>query len=125
MIKAFAEADTGLSANGDDANPGELRVTNKFYVLTAARHREESWGSESKGYNYFPKWLTEGIGTSGSLPADRYYGNYNGVVTLNELFNYISSVGDNSRMKSASDGKYYYQHVQCYPKGSSYEMFKR
>ena len=131
VIEAFSKADTGVAIPGDSheavkgavsANTGELRVENKFYVLTASRYQEYSWGSEQDKYNYFTKWLTDGIGTSGSMPADTN-GDGNGTTTLNELFNYISKVGDNYGFRS--DGRYYYQHVQVYPKDSGFGLFRR
>ena len=70
-------------------------------------------------YNYFTMWLTEGIGTSGDMPADT---DGNGKTTLNELYQYISDVGDNYPFR---DGGVYYQHVQVYPANSSYVLFRR
>ena len=128
-IDAFAAVDTGIVegdwsnavAKGESlANTGEFRVKNKFYVLAAARYQELSWGTEDGPYNYFTKWLTNGVGTSGRMPADS---NKNGKLTLKELFKYISKVGDNYGFYS--DGRYYYQHVQAYPKSSSFDLFKR
>ena len=125
LIDAFAAYDETVrpAADGPVANTGELRVANKFYVLTASRYQEYSWGTESGPYNYFTKWLTEGVGTSGTLPADQSYGNQDGVVSLEELFSYISAVGDNHDFY---DGySIYYQHVQRYPQGSDYGLFRR
>lgn len=102
------------------ANTGELRVKNKFYVLAAARYHESSFGTEQGPYNYFTKWLTEGVGTSGRMPADT---NKDGYATLKELFKYVSKVGDNYAFET-SDGVYY-QHVQIYPKNSTFKVFKR
>lgn len=122
VIRAFSKADPGVPAAGDGilANTGELRVENKFYVLAAARYLELSWGTETGPYNFFTRWLTNGIGTYGSMPADA---NGNGVATLHELFSYISAVGDNYQFEN--EGRIYYQHVQVYPKNSGYELFKR
>ena len=125
LIDAFAELDetVGPAATGPVANTGELRVANKFYVLTASRYQEYSWGTEYGLYNYFTKWLTDGVGTSGSIPADQSYGNQDGIVSLEELFLYISAVGDNYDF---DDGySIYNQHVQRYPQGSDYRLFKR
>ena len=128
-IEAFADADPGLivdaqgnayEMDGPLPNVGDLRVDNKFYVLTASRYLEMSWGTEQGPYNYFTKWLTDGVGTYGHMQADT---DYDGAVTLKEMFNYISEVGDNH---SFYDGTgYYYQHVQAYPKNSTYKLFKR
>ena len=111
----FCEGSPANDANGT----GAMRQS-RFYVLAASRHHELSWGSESKGYNYFTKWLTEGVGTSGNMPADT---NNDGVVTLTELFNYIKQYNTYG-IKSSDDGKIYYQHVQRYPVGSQYPLFR-
>ncbi len=137
-ISAFANADTGVrvwhdaSDFGDiRANTGEFRVENKFYVLTASRYQELSWGKEVEdpyyAYNYFTRWLTQGIGTSestqtdGSMPADA---NNNGQATLDELYQYISDVGDDYPFRPAGGGVYY-QHVQVYPTKSNFVLFCR
>ena len=131
-IRAFANADTGVrvrvdaSDSGDTrSNTGEFRVDNKFYVLTASDYNELSWGNEmndaDRSYNYFTLWLYEGIGVSGSMPADA---NNNGQTTLNELYRYISDVGDDFPFRPA-DGGVYYQHVQVYPAKSNFVLFCR
>ena len=120
-IEAFARADAEEAPrSGDSANGTGAMRQSRFYVLAASRHHELSWGSESKGYNYFTKWLTEGVGTSGNMPADT---NNDGVVTLTELFNYIKQYNTYG-IKSSDDGKIYYQHVQRYPVGSQYPLFR-
>ena len=120
VIEAFARADGAAI----QANTGEFRVRNKFYVLTASRYQELSWGWESgnpeTSYNYFTLWLTQGIGTSGHMLADV---NKDGKATLNELYNYIANVGDNYPFRSS--GQVYYQHVQVYPANSGYVLFRR
>lgn len=122
-IRVFSNADTGVEASLR-ANTGEFRVENKFYVLTASRYQELSWGWEAqdayRSFNYFTLWLTQGIGTSGSMPADT---NNNGQTTLNELYRYISSVGDNTPFDNKSG--VYYQHVQVYPANSDFVLFCR
>ena len=129
VIRAFSEADPGIrvrvpgrtnTKGAPTPNTGELRVENKFYVLTASRYLEESWGTEKGPYNYFTKWLTDGIGTSGSMAADA---NANGEATLSELFNYVAKRGNDYPFEY--DGKTYYQHVQVYPKDSDYGLFRR
>ena len=131
-IRAFANADTGVrvrygaSDSGDArANTGEFRVENKFYVLTASRYQELSWGNEvedaDRAYNYFTRWLVQGIGVSGAMPADA---NNNGQTTLNELYRYISDIGDEFPF-TPSSGEVYYQHVQVYPNDSDYVLFCR
>ena len=125
MIDAFAALDTSTEAIR--SNTGELRVSDKFYVLTAAALQQESWGYEyndpDTSYNLFTKWLTEGVGTGGAIPADSVYGNRDGIVTLEELYSYISAVGDNYGIYSS--GYTYYQTVKRYPEGSNYRLFRR
>ena len=122
-IRVFSNADTGVETSLR-ANTGEFRVENKFYVLTAARYQELSWGMEYhdayRSYNYFTLWLTQGIGTTGSMPADT---NNNGQTTLDELYRYISSVGDDYPISDKSG--VYYQHVQVYPAKSNFVLFCR
>ena len=129
VIRAFSEADPGIrvrvpgrtnTKGAPTPNTGELRVENKFYVLTASRYLEESWGTEKGPYNYFTKWLTDGIGTSGSMAADA---DANGEATLSELFNYVAKRGNDYPFEY--DGGIYYQHVQVYPKDSDYGLFRR
>jgi len=138
VVRAFSAADTGVKeaveaagtgSGGVQSNTLELRVSNKFYVLTASRYRELSWGWEAgtaeDSYNYFTLWLTGGIGitrkddgsgfnVSSSMPADT---NNNGQTTLDELYRYISDVGDNYSLNGN------YQHVQVYPANSKYVLF--
>jgi hypothetical protein len=129
VIRAFSGADPGivvtLQPNDVQANTGEFRVDNKFYVLTASSYQELSWGMESgkseTSYNYFTMWLTQGIGTSGAMPADA---NSNNQTTLDELYRYISDIGDDYPFRPA-DGGVYYQHVQVYPTDSNYVLFCR
>lgn len=120
VIEAFSNVDSAAFR----ANTGEFRVRSKFYVLTASRYQELSWGWESgdpeTSYNYFTLWLTEGIGTIGAMPADA---NRNGQTTLNELYQYISEVGDDYPFRS--NNEVYYQHVQVYPANSGYVLFCR
>ena len=44
-------------------------------------------------------------------------------MTLRELFSYIKSVGDEDLMGYDSAGNPLYQHVQVYPKNSTYPLF--
>jgi hypothetical protein len=93
---------------------GELRQEGKFYVLTAARYHERSWGMESERMNYFGKFLSEGITkTNGKMPAD---GNKDGKVTQNELFHYIKN-------REEDDEHFINQNVQTYPLDSDYVLF--
>ena len=129
IARAFAEADPGVaervSVPEDDdarifAKTGELRVTNKFYVLCSAAYNEESWAYANG--SFFTDWVAEGVGKSGSMPADtKYGGNSNGKVDLYELYKYVSSVGDDHKFPYG--GKINYQHVQVYPSDTRFEMF--
>ena len=132
VVKAFSKADpgievksvrSGIDSDGIQSNTGELRVENKFYVLTACDYREVSWGMEGEegAFNFFTLWLTQGICNSGYMPADT---NYDGQTTLNELYAYISKVGDNYAFPSGRF-KVEYQHVQVYPSNSNYVLFIR
>ncbi|MBR4235549.1 MAG: Ig-like domain-containing protein [Clostridia bacterium] len=131
IIGAFSSADTTLTlgeelifdAEGNalrsEANTGEFRQS-KFYVLAASRYQELSWGTEGGPYNYFTKYLTQGVGTSGSMPADT---NSNGETTLHELFTYIKNNCD--PLSFTYYGETVHQHVQVYPKNSSFVLFKK
>ncbi len=133
-ISAFSSLDTGVvekpyieyDKNGveieDSSNTGEFRKS-KFYVLTASRYLQLSWGTEQGPYNFFTYDLTNGVGTSGNMPADVNYGNSDGYVTLNELFQYIKTIGD--ARSYSYQGSTVHQNVQVYPTGSSYQLFKR
>ena len=103
VIRAFAEADTV-------SNTGEFR-DGKFYVLTAAAHQESSWGYEGpySYYNIFPYYFAKGANTG--KPADA---NKDGVITLQEMFNYTYTQSLNEVD----------QHAQVYPTNSSYPLFK-
>ncbi|MBR2572081.1 MAG: Ig-like domain-containing protein [Clostridia bacterium] len=126
VIKAFSEADPGIVEFVGEpgqiiSKTGEMRISNKFYVLTASAYLELSYGWEGEtSNNFFTKWLTDGIGTSGNMPADT---NTNGQTTLHELYSYISRVGDDYPVFTSSGVGY--QHVQVYPANSSFVLFCR
>ena len=109
--------------SGSDAtlqfNLGDF-CTSKFYVLTASRHQELSWGSESRRCNVFTEALAEGV--MNTMPADTETGNGDSVVNLHELFLYIKT---NATGPYVVSGVTYYQHVQEYPKNSTYTLFKK
>lgn len=124
IMSAFSSADPGLSvyqskevdtkktgktAGAPRSNASRFQ-TSKFVVLTAAAYREMSYmyGGDTK--NLFPYWLVQGVGTSGSMPADA---NKDGKLTLNELYKYVYK-------KTA-----YKQTPQVYPKNSDYVLFLR
>lgn len=94
---------------------------NKFYVITASKFQQTAWATVDE-YSYFIKWLTDGVGQSGSMKADtQYAGNKDERVTLHELYTYISKVGDN--YPHHVDGKTFYQTVQVYPSHSDFTLF--
>ena len=112
VISAFAEAEASLA----DPNTGEFRNP-KFYVLTAAAHQEESWGSEENLSTCFARHIIGGI--TGDKPADD---DDNGTITLNELYEYLyeKCLGPHGPTGDVT----HYQHVQVYPENSSYQLFK-
>ena len=131
--KAFARVDpgivvskegtTGENQNGLRTNTGELMVTNKFYVLAASAYQEQSYGmeiGEDSSYNFFTKWLLDGVGTSIDMPADV---DANRRITLHELYSYISEVGDDNCLGYDDIWGALYQHVQVYPSKSKFVLF--
>jgi len=124
-VSAFSSADPGVTVRRTvssetavrDRSTGDLRLP-KFYVLAASRHREKSYGWESpqESYNFFTKWLIEGIGRKDSSPADT---DGNNTLSLHELFSYIKKYDS-----ITYNDKIYYQHVQCYPENSSSGLLK-
>lgn len=117
-IQAFADADEPVN-DGTVANGGPFRQS-KFYVLTASKHDEESWGwetyddSPTDSYNYMTYYMRKGV--TGSKPADA---NKNKKITLKELYNY-------TRKKCLKEAKPFgeTQHVMVYPANSSFVIFK-
>lgn len=116
VIRAFADADEGVEEVS--AQTGELRVTNKFYVLTSSAHKETTWGYNETG-GIFVTGVLEGIGLSGSMPADS---NADGFTTLNELYRYAYDYVLNDPYLQSYQ---IIQRVQVYPTNSSYKLFKR
>ena len=122
-IQVFEETDPGLTnetaAAGKKGNgTGSMRQENKFYVLAASRHQEQSYGYQNNAkvsvvMNFFTLWLIRGIGETGASPAD--VSPANGILTLRELFGYINKYGKVNGEKK--------QHVQCYPQNSDFECF--
>lgn len=117
VVDAFAAQDSAVMASG--TGKGAFVVSNKFYVLTSTAYLETGWSS-SNNYSYFTKWLTDGIGTSGSMPADA---DSNALTTLKELYGYVRKQA--SEKVFEYDGEQYQQHVQVYPSGSSFGLFLR
>ena len=118
-VSAFEKADSGVKSNWADKvlsnSTGDLRLP-KFYVLAASRHHELSWGNSEE--NYFTRWLIQGVGKKGRSPADT---SNDGILTLTELFNYIKKFDS---YPFEYEGQTYYQHVQRYPAGSKYRVFR-
>ena len=125
-VAVFSKADPGLTEpDGTEEglrkdSTGDMKV-GKFYVLAAAAHHEMSYGWEAgdASFNFFTKWLTDGIGRKGSSPADR---NGDEKLTLQELYSYIKNVGDDyisSHFEGNPD-----QHVQCWPANSSVALLR-
>ena len=119
VVSAFAANDTAVPSAGGGvaANIGEF-CQSKFYVLTAAKHMESSWGQEGGSqrysYNYFPYYIAKGA--VGPADADS-----NGRVTLDELYNYVYK----NALGPYNDGHdNYYQHARVYPENSDYVLFK-
>jgi hypothetical protein len=114
VVSAFAAADEVLPSDGEDAaNIGEFRKS-KFYVLTAAKHQESSWGSEYYRYNFFTYYLSKGGKGAADSNKDRK-------ITLKELYKYVSK---NAKGPYYDGYGYYYQHARVYPSNSSYVLFK-
>ena len=110
LTAAAMQAFSAYESSGDgqdevEACTGEFRRSGKFYVLTASRYHEMSWGLESGKYNYFIRFLTEGISAADGMPADA---NADGKVTQHELFLYIKA-----REEDKED--FICQNVQEYP----------
>ena len=101
-----------LRAN-DTTTSGNLFLTEKFIVMTAAAYRQMSYMYGGDVQNLFPAFLTRGVGTSGIMPADKECGNNDGKLTVNELYQYVYK---KTRYK---------QTPQVYPKNSSYVLFLR
>ena len=106
----------GLRAGEDLAlDVGELRLPD-FQVMTAARYRFVSWGSETDDLNYFTEYLCRGVfNPEGGMPADL---NDDGLLTQHELFTYIKGCMDDP--ETGHD-----QEIQAYPVQSDYVLFMR
>ena len=118
VVNAFQSEDKGVVVPSMDE--GAFVLKNKFYVLTSAGYQEACWTNNGK-YSYFTKWLTEGIGTKGRMPADT---NKNKQTTLKELYKYIKKRSEKEKITDKKGTKYQ-QHVQVYPAGSGFELFYR
>ena len=121
VIKTFARADEHIN-DGTVGNGGPFRK-NKFYVLTASKHDETSWGweryddSASGSYNFMTYYMREGV--SGKKPADS---NKNKKITLAELRSYVSKKC--AKACRTTRGVTSIQHVQAYPANSGFVVFR-
>ena len=121
VIRAFAEADECVN-DGAAGNGGPFRE-NKFYVLTASKHDEVSWGweryddSASGSYNFITYFMREGA--TGKKPADA---NKNKKITLAELQSYVSKKC--AKACRTTRGVTSIQHVQAYPAKSGFVIFR-
>lgn len=134
VIEAFAAADEQIEWENDDLlieepvtgetmvtalsdnTPmnGELCVSNKFYVITAARGTEYSWTNSANGA-YLLQWMNSGL-----YNADT---NGNKAVTLAEMGNYLEKKGKNTWITD-KDNKKHRMIPQVYPANSSFVLFK-
>ena len=109
LAEAFTVGETNAFDRGEFRQP-------KFYVLTAARYHEMSWGTEVSRYNFFPKFICDGAtvdAATGRMPADA---NGDGKLTQHELFLYIKA-------REEDPAYFIYQNVQEYPLNSDYVLF--
>ena len=113
---AIYNADNALSfSDAATYDIRELRLPD-FHVMTAARYRYVSWGSEVDGYTYFTKYLCDGmLGPDGSMPADI---NGDGLLTQHELFLYV-------KLREEDPETGVDQNVQAYPFESDYVLFRQ
>ena len=112
VIQAFAAADEGLWEISEET--GELRRSNKFYVITASAYQESSYSDHTNG-DFLSQAIKYALLNEGEyLPADT---NNDGVVTQHELYTYaydwLIDVLDDE------------QHAQVYPTNSSYQLFTK
>ena len=117
-VAAFSNLDNSFRAKYN-----ELRISNKFYVITAAAMHQQSWDVMSGGIKggALTRGLVKGAGynfssfqMSGSLPADK---NYDNSISLEEAWKYAQSV-----VNSLATEK---QDVQRYPKNSSFCLWRK
>ena len=119
VIQAFSAADEYVN-DGAASNGGPFRK-NKFYVLTASKHNETSWGwesyddSASKSYNFMSFYMRAGV--TGKKPADT---NHNKKITLKELYTYTRKQCISKCKREGLPA----QHVMVYPSNSSFVIFK-
>ena len=129
-VRAFERADEPVVLEEEmvsNQGVGAMRVKNKFYVLTAAKRFEESWGVEfwrgSKhwGDTVFTRFFIQGVGSKkNGSPADR--SPKNKIITLKEMYNYLRKFIKVTDYR-LSEPFTSIQHYRVYPENSSFEMF--
>ncbi len=117
VVSAFSDADPGLTvwqaAGGTAEKTDGPFVTKKFVVMTAADYLQVSYMYGPDKCNLFPVWLTRGVGTAGKMAADTEFGNGDGKLTVNELYQYVYKYTK------------YKQTPMVYPANSDYVLFLR
>lgn len=125
VIRAFSEADPGMAVylpgNEEAPEPGaeqgvlgsNLFLTEKFIVMVASGYLQASYSIGKDTSNLFPNKLCKGVGTSGPMPADVECGNGDGLLTVNELYQYVYKY----TKKKQTPG--------VYPRDCEYVLFKR
>lgn len=118
---AMADSESIVVKDGDSTEKnGELR-NSKFLVLTGGSKGEYTYESPISGIfgGLFTRFFVDGAGCSfpggtykGKIPSDK---NYDKKVTLAEMYSYTRN-----RVL-----RYQYQHVSCYPSGSSSVILKK
>ncbi len=115
VIRTFAAADEEMTEISDLT--GELRVMNKFYVLTGAAHKELGHAHWTLG-GYLAQGIAGGVGTYGPMPADTDPAD--GIVTQQEVYSYAYDFTIRSLWQFGQT-----QTISVYPENSSYQMFAR
>ena len=119
-VQAFAARDSVADAGADSDgftvgetmafDTGEFRREGKFYVLTASRYQQSSYGIEGEKSSFFDDALCKGMEKeNGTMRADA---NRDGKLTQQEFFLYIRQFDE-----------MYMQNVQTYPLNSDYVLF--
>ena len=119
-VQAFAARDSVADAGADSDgftigetlafDTGEFRREGKFYVLTASRYQQSSYGVEGEKNSFFDDALCKGLEKeNGTMRADA---NRDGKLTQHELFLYIRQFDE-----------MFMQNVQTYPLNSDYVLF--
>ena len=96
----------------ESPSTGELMVSNKFYVITAA-HGGESGYYYQDGHTILLEWMNSGV-----MGADT---NGDNTVTMAEMQTYLTDMGNSTQI--ATMNGYEYMHPQVYPDNSSFPLF--